>query len=76
MDTKFNHQIKARNWKNLNSDDVKILESGWFSNSYTKAAYRWFNYIVNRDYPGAKKIKDFSIAGYHWEYQDLIIELR
>lgn len=73
METKFLHEIRVRFWNENNSEFT--ITSKWFKNSFTKSAYRWFDKDILSRYPNSKKIKDTTIAGYHYEIGDLIFEL-
>ena len=82
MITKFRHQIQMKDiswfleiYGNSITEKFVLLSERTFSNSFTKSAFRWFDNTVKKNYPDAKKIKDTTIAGYHYEFNTKYFEL-
>jgi len=74
--TKFNHDIRIKNWRT--SEPTRFLAEKTFRVAFSKPAFEWFEKTVLAEYPDAKKIihNVWHLGGYHFEIDDLIIELR
>jgi hypothetical protein len=69
----FKHQIVQTSYSN----EYGIIAEKKFRQSFTRASYKWFDKIARIKWgDNARKIKDTTIAGYHYEFSKYVIELR
>jgi hypothetical protein len=70
------HTIKSYNWKT--GDPVKnfeIVTEKEFSKPFSKKALKWFSDTCIKKYRLNGRLLDESLAGFHYEIGDMVIEL-
>jgi hypothetical protein len=68
------HSIVIYSW--LKPDNRIGLTEKHFSRSFSTQALLWFDNYVISHYDQTKKVNDATIPGYHYEFEDYIVELR
>lgn len=46
-----------------------------FVGTFSKTACKWFDSVIQKEFPGAVKVNDKTLVGYHWELNNLYWQL-
>ena len=70
------HIIKEYNWRSQNPiDDYQTIRERKFNRLFSESSLKWFEGVCIKRYRRPRKILDNTLAGFHFEIGDLVIEL-
>jgi hypothetical protein len=69
---KFKHEIRL-----IHAHGEAVVATRWFRNSFTRSAYQWFRAEAWNNFAMMHRVKDSTVAGFHFRNADgtVVLEL-